>query len=58
VDIDGRHDMASPPIPTGYDDAYGNVWVYPPSGRRYVLAPGARFYATDGTLRSVVTPAR
>jgi len=45
--------MATTPVPTGYDDPYGNVWVYPSSGRRYLLPQGARYYVTDGSLRIV-----
>src|SRR5664279_6612186 len=54
ADPEQRHDMATTSIPTGYHDSYGNAWVYPPSGRRYVLEQGARYHATDGTLRTVI----
>lgn len=37
------------PIPTGYLDAYGNVWAFARGGRR-LLAPGENYYDTSGAL--------
>lgn len=44
----------SPPViaGTGYRDAHGNVWIYPPTGRR-ILAPGEVYISTRGELLTV-----
>lgn len=39
--------MTTPPIPTGYLDAYGNVWAFA-HGTRRMLAPGTAYYDTSG----------
>lgn len=44
--------MSARSIPTGYLDAYGNVWAYA-RGERRMLAPGESYYATNGSLCSV-----